>query len=614
MAKETGKTKESAQDIKSIERYVNFSIRGNGNQVPSTDPDFRNMVNDHTTYLSDKEFLEKWYDKKKFSGMHVDEEFEENGSMEEFRVTEEYYITFKDDSEIYIDFNMDGDFMNADIRNYEEAKGKMAEKWLPEFQNNEGWNMDIDSLVEEVSGKKVMGKGGLTPAKARQILHDGEANGKPITEKQRRYFGAVASGYAKKEKGGKAGGKGSSFLGDEGVMIDFWEMPRDEFIESSDYSEADYDATLDEYLSGVVVFDNSKEPEGRYTILNKETGDVFSVAEYPKQDAVAGQLSHNVTDRQNITFGYGWKKGHDEKGLRGILMYEEDNWINEMTDNGEIGEKVKDLNLLPEAIKEYIKKIQSEGKKMARGGKIGSGMSKFWSGFGDDGALITGGSYFSTEKKDFGGTVLGILFGGTLGWMFGASSKQRGYPKKLKRTTDGGEEKLYKWGDGDSGWIKMSLDEYMALTSGNLYKYDHKKDIWKLAIFEKGGKAEARVITFADGFQFREVTFDYAKQNWKKESIYEIMEDEETEHLVEDESGLSESATYGVEMGFKKGKGGSIHHKKYAQKHVGMTKRGRGIDSKVPAKKAGWRKSKETGNWYFESRKNRSDANPKKKI
>lgn len=36
----------------------------------------------------------------------------------------------------------------------------------------------------------------LTRSKAREILHDGTAQGYPLTEKQRKYFGAVASGYA----------------------------------------------------------------------------------------------------------------------------------------------------------------------------------------------------------------------------------------------------------------------------------------------------------------------------------------------------------------------------------------------------------------------------------
>lgn len=37
-------------------------------------------------------------------------------------------------------------------------------------------------------------KGDVTPAKAKQILKDGEANGKPLTEQQRKFFGAIAGG------------------------------------------------------------------------------------------------------------------------------------------------------------------------------------------------------------------------------------------------------------------------------------------------------------------------------------------------------------------------------------------------------------------------------------
>jgi len=154
--KDTGKIKSSIKDIKKIERYVDFSIRGNSNEIPSSDEDLYQMINDYSVYLSDKEFLEKWYDKKKMTGMHTDEEFEENGNMEEFRVTEAYYITFKDDSEIAVDFAVpDGDFIGADSRDAE--KGSMAEKWLPEYDTRGGWDMDIDSLEEAVSGKKSSG-------------------------------------------------------------------------------------------------------------------------------------------------------------------------------------------------------------------------------------------------------------------------------------------------------------------------------------------------------------------------------------------------------------------------------------------------------------------------
>lgn len=40
-----------------------------------------------------------------------------------------------------------------------------------------------------------MREGGLTPGKAKKMLKDGTANGQPLTEKQRGYFGLIASGY-----------------------------------------------------------------------------------------------------------------------------------------------------------------------------------------------------------------------------------------------------------------------------------------------------------------------------------------------------------------------------------------------------------------------------------
>lgn len=48
-------------------------------------------------------------------------------------------------------------------------------------------------LGEELNDNASIGKG-LTSRKAREILHDGHAHGKPLTDKQRRFFGAISSG------------------------------------------------------------------------------------------------------------------------------------------------------------------------------------------------------------------------------------------------------------------------------------------------------------------------------------------------------------------------------------------------------------------------------------
>lgn len=42
--------------------------------------------------------------------------------------------------------------------------------------------------------KRKGAKAGPSPAKAREILHHGEVHGKPLTERQRKFMGARASG------------------------------------------------------------------------------------------------------------------------------------------------------------------------------------------------------------------------------------------------------------------------------------------------------------------------------------------------------------------------------------------------------------------------------------
>jgi len=60
----------------------------------------------------------------------------------------------------------------------------------------------LETRIYALMGKRLskcgMTKGELTPGKARQILHDKEVHGHPLTEQQRKYFGAVASGSARK--------------------------------------------------------------------------------------------------------------------------------------------------------------------------------------------------------------------------------------------------------------------------------------------------------------------------------------------------------------------------------------------------------------------------------
>lgn len=150
---EVGKIKSALKDIQNIECVINFSIKGNANQFPCDLNLTQRMVEDYRVFLSDKELLEKYSDDLPYS--FDEDDFGENGNMEEFRVTEEYYITFKDGSEIFIDFSLpDYYFLEAEMR--EEKKNSLAEKWLPEFKKQK-WDIDIDSLRESLKDKMMCG-------------------------------------------------------------------------------------------------------------------------------------------------------------------------------------------------------------------------------------------------------------------------------------------------------------------------------------------------------------------------------------------------------------------------------------------------------------------------
>lgn len=56
--------------------------------------------------------------------------------------------------------------------------------------------------LKEMEDKHVE-KGELTPKKARKILHDKEVHGHPLTEQQRKFFGAIASGQTPRQKSQK---------------------------------------------------------------------------------------------------------------------------------------------------------------------------------------------------------------------------------------------------------------------------------------------------------------------------------------------------------------------------------------------------------------------------
>ena len=69
----------------------------------------------------------------------------------------------------------------------------------------ESIGIELEDLAPNAeNGEEEMAKGGLTASKARMILHDKKVHGKPLTDKQRKFFGAISNGAS--IKGYAAGG------------------------------------------------------------------------------------------------------------------------------------------------------------------------------------------------------------------------------------------------------------------------------------------------------------------------------------------------------------------------------------------------------------------------
>lgn len=61
--------------------------------------------------------------------------------------------------------------------------------------NEQALNM-INSYMDTPNAMKFLHGGNISRSKAKEILHDGTVHGHPLTDKQRKFFGAVASGYS----------------------------------------------------------------------------------------------------------------------------------------------------------------------------------------------------------------------------------------------------------------------------------------------------------------------------------------------------------------------------------------------------------------------------------
>jgi hypothetical protein len=108
-----------------------------------------------------------------------------------------------------------------------------------------------------------------------------------------------------------------------------------------------------------IIFDNGEKTLDRFTIINKETGDIFGCSENPDAPDGAGKFIGNCVDHRIIMYRAGWRQRLPGKN---VIRAEVDNYINNARlDPGWIGSEM-DLKSLPANVLQYISRLDPHNR------------------------------------------------------------------------------------------------------------------------------------------------------------------------------------------------------------------------------------------------------------
>jgi hypothetical protein len=113
-----------------------------------------------------------------------------------------------------------------------------------------------------------------------------------------------------------------------------------------------------------VIFDKGPIVTDRFTIINRETGDVFGAAENPNALNWTARFIGNCADHRVVLRGAGWRQGLPTKK---IIKTEIENYVNNARlDPDWIGREL-DISALPENIRRYIAglNVTSPGRSLS---------------------------------------------------------------------------------------------------------------------------------------------------------------------------------------------------------------------------------------------------------
>ena len=165
-----------------------------------------------------------------------------------------------------------------------------------EKEELESKGIDVEALAPDAKESSENEKnGGLTPGKARKMLHDGTANGHPITEKQRKYFGYVS--------GLKDGG-----MVDDEMMEKKMGMMDDEKMETKKGGEVGYadGGGIDDLVKELDSIKKEQERKDReYAAYKKRIGDAEDAAQNKHQkEFYSAELNRQKSSKQKEIEGY----------------------------------------------------------------------------------------------------------------------------------------------------------------------------------------------------------------------------------------------------------------------------------------------------------------------
>jgi hypothetical protein len=104
-------------------------------------------------------------------------------------------------------------------------------------------------------------------------------------------------------------------------------------------------------MKNFVIFDNGGKTLDRFTIVNRETGDVFGASESPDAPNGVGKFCGNCSDHLIVLYGTGWRQ---KRRLKKEIRAEAENYINNAKlDPAWLGKEEK-FDDLPEHVQIYI--------------------------------------------------------------------------------------------------------------------------------------------------------------------------------------------------------------------------------------------------------------------